>query len=157
MRVTVLAGAACLLLLGGCGTPFDPSGLFGGGRSVPAAAEFTYRDAASDPRPAIAEVASVQVDRVPGGALVSAIGLPPTQGWFAAALVPERVDLDRRPAAENGELAFRFVALPPPEPRAAGTRASREISAGVFLSDRTLAPVRSIVVRGARDARTVRP
>jgi len=158
MRNTAAVAMAACLVLAGCGGSFNPFGLFGGGQ----AAEATVRvaevpEAQADPRPLVAEVARLSVDRVPGGVLVTAVGLPPTQGWFAADLAPERVGIDDRPLAEGGTLALRFVAAPPPAPRPVGASASREITAGLFLPAASLEGVRTITVRGARTSRSARP
>ncbi len=156
MRVSVLAAMAALVLMAGCGTRLNPFTWFGGSTAEPAAAPAEAGEGPVDPRPLVDQVAELTVDRVPGGALVTAVGLPPVQGWFEAELVPEAVGIDGRPLAENGVLSFRFVAVPPPTSRRAGTRASREISAGLFLTDQTLAPVRTITVKGAGNQRSAR-
>jgi len=147
---------AALVLLAGCGTRLNPFNWFGGSTAEPVATPAEAGSGPVDPRPSVAQITELRVDRVPGGALVTAVGLPPTQGWFEAELVPEAVGIDGRPLAENGVLTFRFVAVPPPSPRQAGTQASREISAGVFLTDQTLAPVRTVTVTGARNQRSAR-
>jgi hypothetical protein len=157
MRGSVLAAMAALVFLASCGTRLNPFNWFGGATEEPVAVDMDDADGApADPRPLVDQVAALQVDRVPGGALVTAIGLPPTQGHFEAELVPTATALDGRPAPDDGVLTFRFVAVPPPGPRRSGTQASRELSAGVFLTDQTLAPVRTITVVGERNRRSAR-
>ena len=39
-----------------------------------------------DPRPLVQQVTALEVARQPGGAIIHATGLPPTQGWWEAAL-----------------------------------------------------------------------
>ncbi|HBN32026.1 MAG TPA: hypothetical protein DD416_12575, partial [Rhodobacteraceae bacterium] len=41
-----------------------------------------------DPRGMVSEVISLKVDRMPGGAIISAVGLPDTQGYWEAVLTP---------------------------------------------------------------------
>jgi hypothetical protein len=71
--------------------------------------------------------------------------------------VPETVAVDGDPVPRDGVMAFRFVAVPPPVPRPAGTARAREISAGVLLGPSATAATRTIVVRGARNERSARP
>ena len=159
MRATVLAGLAALLLLAGCGSRLNPVNWFGGSDAAPRAPAGAPAAAPAprQSRPAVDRIVALRLDPLPGGALVTAIGLPPTQGWYDAALVPAARDADGRPAAEDGTLELRFVATPPPGQRPAGAAAAREISAGLFLGDRALESVRRIRVAGARDQRLVRP
>lgn len=156
MRGSVLAAMAALVFLASCGTRLNPFNWFGGSTSEPVAA--TTQDEAEpvDPRPLVDQVIALQVDRAPGGALVTAVGLPTVQGFHGAELVPTETGIDDRPVAEDGVLTFRFVAVPPPGRRPSGTPASREISAGVFLTDQALAAVRTITVVGARNQRSAR-
>lgn len=155
MRGTILAGLAALMLLAGCESRFNPINWFGGSEEEPVAA--VADDAVPlDPRPLVSEVIALRVERVPGGALITAIGRAPTTGWFEAALVPEQLDDRRRPAAENGTMRFRLVAVPPPDGGFVGRPAAREISAGLNLSDQTLQGVRTITVTAAQNQRSAR-
>ncbi len=158
MRATLTIGLVALLALAGCESRFNPFNWFGGSEetrvSVEAAEAPTIRP--QDPRPTIDQIAELTIDRVPGGALVTAIGVPATQGWFEAALVPARRDNDGAPVIENGELAYRFVAVPPRNREPVGNTRSREISAGLFVSDQSLEGVRTITVRGVQNQRSSR-
>ena len=155
MRTPGLAALAALMVLASCG------GLRGASLNP-----FTWFDRSStevaslvpeggfpgvqDNRPLVAQVTDMAVEPVEGGAIVRAVGLPPTQGWWDAELVS---DTDFR--AEDGELRLRFVTAVPRQQRPAGPQRSREITAGVFVSDFRLAGVRRITVTGAENARTV--
>lgn len=105
---------------------------------------------AQDPRPLVSEVTALDVARQPGGAIIRASGLPPTQGWWDAALLPVNDGI-----ADKGTLTYRFVVNQPLEPRRVSTPQSREVTAAVFLSDIRLQDVGRIVVQGASNSRSV--
>lgn len=100
-----------------------------------------------DPRPLVQQVTALEVARQPGGAIIRASGLPPTQGWWKADLLPASDGV-----AEDGVLTYRFVVAQPLEPRRSSTPQSRELTAAVFLSDIRLQDVRKIVVQGATNS-----
>lgn len=104
-----------------------------------------------DRRPLVAQVTELAVERTPGGAIIRATGLPPTQGWFAAELVratPEGASAD--------VLVYSFRAVPPRDAERVSTVQSRELTVAVHLTDLELAGVRVIRVTGAQNARSVR-
>lgn len=103
----------------------------------------------SDPRPLVETVLSMQVEPIPGGAVVRARGLPPTQGWWEAELVPQ--DLD-----DKGVLVYEFRLLPPKGKAEVSTQVSREIDVAIYISDVKLENVQEIVVQGATNARSAR-
>ena len=105
--------------------------------------------AGSDPRNLVETVLSMQVEPIPGGAVVRARGLTPTQGWWEAELVPQ--DLD-----ETGVLVYEFRLLPPVGKTDVNTQRSREIDGAIYISDVKLQNVREIVVQGATNARSAR-
>lgn len=156
MRISVAAALAIATLVAGCDSNLNPVNWFNrdGAPPVTEAAEGETR---GDPRPTVDQVVSVTTDRVPGGVLVTAVGLPPTQGWFAADLVPQLTDISDRAVPENGVITFRFAVVPPRTPQPVGTQASRELTAGTTLTDSQIAGVRSIVVLGERSQRSARP
>ena len=143
-----LAALVAVLALAGCESRFNPVNWFGGSTEEATLAPRRGYVETVDRRPLVQQVLSMKVDRVPGGAIVSAIGLPPTQGHWATDLVPETTTIGDKPVADNGVLAFQFRLLPPPGPRRSGTPVSRELSASTFLTDQELLGVRTIVVRG---------
>jgi hypothetical protein len=100
-----------------------------------------------DPRPMVQQVTALDVARQPGGAIIRASGLPPTQGWWEADLLPENDGV-----AENGVLTYRFVVKQPLEATRSSTPQSRELTAAVYLSDIRLQDVSKIVVQGATNS-----
>lgn len=152
MRISVLAALAALMVLSACATVrssrVNPLNWFGRGEERAVAVDMTQ---ALDPRPLVQQVTAMQVDRAPGGAIVSATGLPPSQGHWEAELVETN---DGKPV--DGVLTLHFRAYPPEFPRPAGTPASREITAGIFLSTQDLEGVSRIVVQGAENQRVSR-
>lgn len=139
----------CIALVG-CGgfsnSRLNPMNWFG--RSAPRET-IVLPDAAADPRPLVAEVLSMTVEPMPGGAIVRATGRTPTQGWWQAELVP-------LPLAENGSLVYEFRLLPPTARTDVNTPQSREVTVAEYISDIRLEPVREIVVQGSGNARAAR-
>ena len=107
-----------------------------------------------DPRPLIGEVTSLVAEPAPGGVIIRATGLPPTQGFWDAALLPDNLELT---PDEDGVLGFDFRAAAPLTPQSVGSPRAREIVTGYFLSNQDLAGIRSVTVRGERNARSIRP
>ena len=103
----------------------------------------------TDPRGLVDTVLSMQVEPIPGGAVVRARGVSPTQGYWDAELVAQDVD-------ENGVLVYEFRLLPPPGRADVNTQTSREIDVAIYISDVKLENVREIVVQGATNARSAR-
>jgi hypothetical protein len=149
LTLTLCAGLA------GCGnfnaSSLNPFNWWGGDDVV---VEFAPDGQPVDPRPLVDEVTGLVVERAPGGMIVRATGLPPVQGFWSAALVPENLELE---PDENGALAFDFRALPPATAQGTGSPRTREIVTGYFLSNQDLAGIRSVVVRAERNSRSVRP
>ncbi|SFH23786.1 hypothetical protein SAMN04488020_108155 [Palleronia marisminoris] len=83
------------------------------------------------------------------GRLLIVTAVAPTQGYWNAALVPRAADVP-------GQLAFDFVATPPPGPAPVLTERSREITVATYLSPRDSAGIREITVSGAGNARAIR-
>ena len=146
-----MAGRIALILamvavVSGCNSRFNPFNWFGGSRSAPEIV--TVDQVAIDPRPIVDQVIALSVDRAPGGAILTATGLPPRQGYWSAALLQER--------KEPGILSFQFRLAPPPVATPVVNQTSREVMVSVFISDQTLSGVREIRVLGARASRSVR-
>lgn len=140
-------------LLAGCAgiaeSRFNPFNWFGRGAEVETFDPLDARPA--DPRPLIDQVTELVIERVPGGAIVRARGLPPTQGYFAGDLVSASPD-----TPENGILTYQFRIVEPRSPQRVSTPQSREVVVGLFLSDQTLQGIREIRVEAARNARSAR-
>ncbi|NOX74335.1 MAG: hypothetical protein GXP03_12190 [Alphaproteobacteria bacterium] len=104
-----------------------------------------------DPRGLVGEIIKLKVDRLPGGAIINAFGLPPTQGYWEAELVPLN---DEFP--DKGVLTYEFRLLPPGTRTDVGTKVSREVVVARFVSDQQLVGVRRIRVIADANSRTVR-
>ena len=149
-RRLVLLGA--MSALAGCSTigrsRFNPLNWFGSDDDESLAPIETE----DERRPLVREITSLVIERTPGGAIVRATALPPSQGWFA----PELVGLqdDNRPV--EGVLSYGFRAVPPETPTRTSTRQSRELSAALFLPNTVLDRVRVIQVTGAQNSRLAR-
>lgn len=104
-----------------------------------------------DRRPLAAEVIRLKVDRMPGGAIIHAVGLPATQGHWDGELVPLNGEFP-----EKGVLTYEFRLAPPPGPTRQGTPQSREVVVGHFISDQTMLGVRNIAVVARQNRRSVR-
>ena len=151
MTPRLTAALAALALVASCATVRDsrinPFNWFG--RSAETRAVAATPAAPVDPRRPVGQVIDMAVEPRPGGAILRATGLPPTQGHWDAALV-----LD--PVAEGAsELTYRFLVQPPVVPRPAGTPQSREVTVAVYLSDVRLEGIRRVTVAGETNARTV--
>lgn len=104
-------------------------------------------DAREDGRGLAAEVLSLAVEPIPGGAIVRARGQMPTQGYWSAELVPQ-------PVTEGGTLVYEFRVFPPAKKTDVNTPQSRQVDVAIYISDIKLQNVREIVVQGATNARS---
>ncbi|MCU9850404.1 hypothetical protein OEZ60_20685 [Defluviimonas sp. WL0024] len=154
MRVAVAGLLIVAMTLGACEAAresrLNPANWFGDSTSG-TGVEVRVAAAPQDPRPLVDQVTALEIARRPGGAIVLATGLPPTQGWWNTDLVAEN---GGEPV--DGVLTYRFVLSPPISTQPAGTPQSREVTAAVHLSDVRLAGVREIVVLGTRSSRSSR-
>ncbi|MCZ8079919.1 MAG: hypothetical protein O9289_12670 [Rhodobacteraceae bacterium] len=145
MKRTVLAALGVVLVVSGCGmireSRLNPFNWFG--RAEPR--ETVTTAAPKDQRLLVSQVLTLSVDPYSAGAIVRAKGIPPSQGWWDAELVP-------RPIDENGVLVFDFRVFPPITETPEGTPRSREITVAISLSNVKLDQVREIVVQGATNA-----
>lgn len=105
----------------------------------------------ADARVLVDEVASLRIERLPGGVIVRAVGLPATQGYWDAELVPLG---DEKP--DKGVLSYEFRVMPPEPPARTGPARSREVLVARFVSSQTLEGVRRITVIGRSNRRTAR-
>jgi len=130
----------------------NPSNWFGKSRAERTAIATSITPATvSDARPLVGEVTTLKVERLPGGAIIRVMGLPATQGNYDAELVALNNELP-----DKGTLTYEFRLKNPTTPTAAGTKRSREVLVGRFVSDQTLIGVRRIVVIAQNNRRSVR-
>ncbi len=168
MRAPLLAGLALTLALGACAgvreSRLNPLNWFG--RSEARASTVvrgTGLERPADPRPLVDQVTAMTVEAIPGGAILRATGLPPTQGFWLAELVRVDTILETTGAdgtvtrvRDTGVLVFDFRLAPPPYQALPGTPVSREIEVATYLTVNDLAGVSRIVVRGLRTERVIR-
>lgn len=151
MRHAFTAALIAVTFLTACGamreSRLNPMNWFGRSQEVQQTA--TTTEAPSDPRALVQTVLSMNVDSYPGGAIVRATGLPPTQGWWEAELVA-------RPSEDPSVLIFDFRVFAPPKPQPVVNQQSREITVAVNLSNIKLDGIREIVIQGETNARTSR-
>jgi hypothetical protein len=128
------------LTLGGCGkTNLNPLKWLSKSRKD---AQVEVYAAPVDPRGLIATVVTLEIEPLRSGVLVRATGLPPTQGFWDAALVP-------LPNDGSDHLVFEFRIFPPSVPAADGTQVSREITAAASVTTFDLSGITVIEVRAA--------
>ncbi|MFN3824122.1 MAG: hypothetical protein ACK4RN_09105 [Pseudorhodobacter sp.] len=149
MKKPLMAGIAATLILGGCGfgaSRLNPFNWFGGSSETATTAIAEARP--QDARLLVAEVTDLVVERNQNGAIIRATGLPPTQGFWEAELVPRPV--------EDGVLVYDFRVFPPVTRANVSTPRSRQITVGAYLSNIRLQDIRQITVQGSGNARTTR-
>ena len=150
MKRTLLAALIVTTLLSDCSrfrdSRLNPTNWFGHARP---AAPTTLYTAPTDTRALVAQVTELKIEPYPGGAIVRATGLPPTQGYWSAELVAQDVDA-------KGRLVYDFRIFAPTTPTAPGTPFSRQITVAANLSTIHLAEVTTIVVQGATNALSAR-
>lgn len=155
MSRPVLAAAALLLTLGACATVRDsrinPFNWFGRSEARATAVRDERYVQQTDSRPLVDQVTAMAIEQIPGGAILRATGLPPTQGFWDAELVPYEGE-----GVGEGVLVFDFRLSPPPLPARQGTEFSREVEVATYLTTNDLAGINRIVIRGQRTERSVR-
>jgi len=97
------------------------------------------------------QVATLRIERRPGGEVILASGVTSVIGYFDARLVAEN---DGEPV--NGVLSYELKAVPPSQTVGVGTQRARTITVAQAVTDQDLAGVRAIVVKAAQNQRTVR-
>jgi len=142
----IAAIAIASVTLAACGfggSRLNPINWIGGDRSVTVAA------APSSSEPIAQQILSLNAAPTPGGIIVSAIALPPTQGYWDARLV-------RLPSSDPSVYLMEFQLAEPVVRQPAGTQVSREVLGGTFLTQGDLSGISSIAVQGLSNQRVIR-
>lgn len=105
-----------------------------------------------DGRELIASITDLKAEPTRNGLILRALGEAPVQGYFDVELSETNNGLPD----ETGTLTFEFRGKPPVYPLAANTQRSREITAGVYISEITLKNVRALRVVAAQNQITIR-
>lgn len=150
IRRPLTAALLAVTLLSACGfgqSRLNPLNWFG--RSQPVETGGLLTTAPADPRPLVAQVLTMSIEPYPGGALVRATGLPPTQGFWDGELVALPVD-------DTGTLVLEFHIFPPIARAGVVNQQSREVTVAYSLSDIKLESISQIIVQGAGNARASR-
>lgn len=98
------------------------------------------------------EIVDLTVERIAGGAIIRATGRAGRQGTYSVRLTP--IVEDETPI--NGVLTYRLEGIAPVHNTAAGSAATREVTAARKLTDQELRGVRTIRVEGLLNARVTR-
>jgi len=104
-----------------------------------------------DNRALVGHISGLTIESTSSGAIVRAVGVTPSAGWWDPELVPENFG---RPV--DGVLTFRFLAAAPQEPTAGTSEAARTITAVYALTQAQLDVTSSLVVTGADNSRRAR-
>jgi hypothetical protein len=102
-----------------------------------------------DTRLLVPSIADLTIAKSASGAIVTAVGLVPSLGYFDAELV--RVETDN-----PTELLLDFRLRAPIKPMAIGTTAQRKITAARTIQNRDLQSIRTITVRSTSGERVIR-
>lgn len=158
MLRTSFLSIAVLLTLSGCArvseSRLNPFNWFGNSRETVATTPDVIqplvpqnrRVVTVDGRQMVQSITQLRVDRSPTGAIVRAVGVAQTQGFYNAELVEV--------GTSNGVLLLEFRAQPPAGFEAEGTQRSREISAAYLIDAADLSGIRSVRVQAQTNART---
>lgn len=160
MKKTIGLLLIATLTLSACGrvrdSAINPFNWFGGSETVETTAEevnplipqeresLLRRPEAEYAGTLVADLTTLKVERVAGGAIIRVKGIASTQGAFDVRMEPENEDQE----PVNGVLTYTLLAVQPPGFRQ-GPAQSREITAAVFRTDQELANVRTIRIVGA--------
>jgi hypothetical protein len=153
-----LLGTAVFLTLTGCGhigdSRINPVNWFGSSISAqldtngqpPNLIPNNRRPLVIDNRTMVQSIISLNIDRTPTGAIVAAVGITQTQGYFNAELVSNNIT--------NGVLNLEFRAQSPKVLEVPGTMQSRTINAAFFINQADLQTISSVRVTTVSNALT---
>ncbi len=139
-----------IVAVAGCASRLNPLNWFGSSEPVQAT-PVIEAERINDGRLPVQQVTALRIEQIPAGAIVHATGLPPRQGYFDAALVPLNGGV-----AQNGVLLLQLRATPPLTATRTGTEQSRELIAGLFISEQSLLSISEIQVLAETNALVVR-
>jgi len=131
----------------------NPFGWFGGRKKADAAETLAPRGGYVqdiDFRSSVDQITALNAEKTADGVILRAVGLPPTQAYYDAELVPVASDSATR-------LDFEFRISPPLQRPRVGTAFSREVYVATFLSQQDLRGIREVRVIGLRNSRSTRP
>jgi hypothetical protein len=103
------------------------------------------------PEPVPIPMRMARAERGLRGQIVRVEAVAPTQGFFAAELMP----LGGGVPDANGVMSYRLVARPPQTPQAVGPERTRELHAAVFVPDRALRNMRAVRITGSNTSQTL--
>ena len=148
MNTPLVATLCATLALGACstigGSRLNPFNWFGGSEET----VVLVAEKPADKRLLVTQVTDLTLEKMPGGVIVRATGLPPTQGYWEAELVARPI--------EDGTIIYDFRVFPPITAQIASTTRSREVTVAAYLSNVKLDSIRQITVQGSVSARTTR-
>lgn len=149
MNRSLTAALIAVLALSACGTVresrINPFNWFGS--SAPAERVQVVTKAPVDPRPLVATVTELHIERYSTGAIIRATGQADSQGWWDADLVLVETD-------DPSQLVYDFRMKPPGKATPTGTARSREVTAATTITASKLENVGRITVQGAANARS---
>lgn len=149
MKTPIATLLLSAVLITGCASKFNPFNWFK--RSTNETVRQVAPGQVIENRGLVDQVIFLQIEKTNGGAIIHAVGLPPSQGYWDAELVPENGE---KPI--KGVLTYKFRIEQPYEFKRASTPTSREVVVGHFVSNIKLQDVSSIRVLGTRNARASR-
>lgn len=165
MRVALPLLLISTLALGACQSRWNPVNWFGGSQEVAVSenanplipetqSNNTFLGKKPEPEYSgipIQMIQSLEVHRVPEGAMIVAIGVSNVHGANAAKLSPRN---NGNP--EGGVLSYDLLAVQPQGGFTGGSEQSREVSVAHVVTTQQLAGVRTIRVIGVSNAREAR-
>lgn len=161
LKQTTLSLAA-LAFLAGCGdSSLNPTRWFGGPRDTgPTTLDPKGGYGPSDARMAFGQIVATKWEPTNEGRLLVVTAMPPTQGYWNVALIPEVAQPEGRLATDaDGVLRLRLVGNPPPRDSVEARRPARQgdlITAAISVPNGALSRMSQVVVSGAQNAVTVR-
>lgn len=144
MKTPILALAISAIVLSACGeSRLNPFNWFKKSVDEPTIAQAEY----FDPEGLIDRVLEMHIDQTLDGAIIHAVGLPPTQGYWGAELLQMNNGIP-----VDGVLTYRFDAFEPVGFERVVNQRSREVLAATRLSHEELEGVTAIRIIAASNS-----